>query len=616
MKLLFTLVFCAALAAQTFGATIYLTPGHPSASDANPGTSASAPKATPAGAQTGRVAGDVIVWDFTYATPIEGTVTISVSGNSSAPIYWVGIGSPVSRRVLLTANYVVFAHMKIEQTDNTTGWIGLDISGDYNQVFDCDIGPTDNLGIRFGTTANGNRVTYNRITRAQGIVGDQRGEVPVQMNANNNLFEYNFVDKSGDFFVANSSSRSIVRNNSWGPSSLLDTPDYPDPEGHHLDYFQWSPVNTMENFFYENNYGINNLVPHGHGILIQNNHSTGYYQARYVVVRGSLFAQMSGGAIGFNPFRDAYVYHNSVIEVAQFGAGNNPVGATTRANNDDLAYIACENIHIFNNIIQGGGGTFPYYYQTASGSIPDSSGGRYADYNSWFDTGSPQVAEANGHAADAVLAGGGSAAPYYLSGSSPVLANAGPVTTATTSGSSSTSLTVANSKRFHDGLDGLAEGDWIVIGSGAPVQITAINYATDGVTLSAARTWSLGDPVYWATPNGAAIRHRGAFSAQSHTITPTLTESPSGTWTVTTTGAPVRKVIICVDYVPRAEIYAPGPYTLSGVGPGARVDAYVLPWYPDPTTAYVVDNVGGGEPSTPAPTTYSGARIGGARLTN
>jgi hypothetical protein len=43
------------------------------------------------------------------------------------------------------------------------------------------------------------------------------------------------------------------------------------------------------------------------------------------------------------------------------------------------------------------------------------------------------------------------------------------------------------------------EADWIKIGSGEPVQISSINYATDTITLTEPRTWSDNAEVYWCT---------------------------------------------------------------------------------------------------------------------
>jgi len=73
-----------------------------------------------------------------------------------------------------------------------------------------------------------------------------------------------------------------------------------------------------------------------------------------------------------------------------------------------------------------------------------------------------------------------------------------PLATANGAGTSSTQITLqpGQSKRFYDGwgMGSIGEvGDWIKIGTGAPVQILSINYGSDIMDLSGARTWANGD---------------------------------------------------------------------------------------------------------------------------
>lgn len=97
---------------------------------------------------------------------------------------------------------------------------------------------------------------------------------------------------------------------------------------------------------------------------------------------------------------------------------------------------------------------------------------------------------------------------FRLLSTSPAVNAAIPLTQAVTAGTSSTSLTVDRASWFCDGYPSagelMTEPDVIQIGSSSPVAITAINDATNVITLAEARTWSIGTPVtlYGLTDKG------------------------------------------------------------------------------------------------------------------
>jgi hypothetical protein len=107
---------------------------------------------------------------------------------------------------------------------------------------------------------------------------------------------------------------------------------------------------------------------------------------------------------------------------------------------------------------------------------------------------------------------------FGLTSGSPAIDAGGALTAATSSGTNATALTVEDAYFFCDGFD-IVDGDSIRIGGGTPVQITAIDYARNIITLAAARTWATGDAVN-LTYNGNAP-DIGAFeSGQSAPIVP------------------------------------------------------------------------------------------------
>jgi len=71
------------------------------------------------------------------------------------------------------------------------------------------------------------------------------------------------------------------------------------------------------------------------------------------------------------------------------------------------------------------------------------------------------------------------------------------LTTASASGSSSTSLTVADASFFQDGagITGV-QADWIRIGLTNTVQISSINYSSNVITLANPVSWSSGAGIY------------------------------------------------------------------------------------------------------------------------
>jgi hypothetical protein len=82
---------------------------------------------------------------------------------------------------------------------------------------------------------------------------------------------------------------------------------------------------------------------------------------------------------------------------------------------------------------------------------------------------------------------------FNLQSGSPTI-DVGTFLTTTVSAGSGTSLTVADAGFFMDGF-GLLAGDMIQVGSNSPVQITAVNYETNTITVAQSISWSNGQGV-------------------------------------------------------------------------------------------------------------------------
>lgn len=96
-----------------------------------------------------------------------------------------------------------------------------------------------------------------------------------------------------------------------------------------------------------------------------------------------------------------------------------------------------------------------------------------------------------------------------LQASSPAIGAGVALTTASSSGSSSTALTAANAHGFQPGWAG-TNADWIRIGASATVQISAINYSTNVITLATPQTWSNGDSIYLYKDSSGNVKLNGA----------------------------------------------------------------------------------------------------------
>lgn len=83
---------------------------------------------------------------------------------------------------------------------------------------------------------------------------------------------------------------------------------------------------------------------------------------------------------------------------------------------------------------------------------------------------------------------------FTLQPGSPVIDRGVSLTRAVQAGEQSTRLQVADAGFFSDGWS-MVEADWVQVGDSQPVQITAVDYATQVLTLAEARNWTDGDPV-------------------------------------------------------------------------------------------------------------------------
>jgi hypothetical protein len=96
-----------------------------------------------------------------------------------------------------------------------------------------------------------------------------------------------------------------------------------------------------------------------------------------------------------------------------------------------------------------------------------------------------------------------------LQASSPAIGAGVALTKATGSGSNSTSLAVVDAHAFQPGWAGV-NPDWIRIGASTTVQISAINYSTNVITLASPANWTSGSPIYLYRDSDGTVVLTGA----------------------------------------------------------------------------------------------------------
>jgi len=109
------------------------------------------------------------------------------------------------------------------------------------------------------------------------------------------------------------------------------------------------------------------------------------------------------------------------------------------------------------------------------------------------------------------------ASDWNLAPGSAAIGAGGSLTTAVGSGTSSTTLKVADPYYFQDGWGfpngtglGMVSPDWIRIGPSTTVQIASINYSADTLTLANPVSWNSNDPIYLYKNSSGTIVLTGA----------------------------------------------------------------------------------------------------------
>jgi hypothetical protein len=297
------------------------------------------------------------------------------------------------------------------------------------------------------------------------------------------------------------------------------------------------------------------------------------------IIRGNLFILNHYRGVDLSGWADIpYVRYNRFYHNVFYGNGEHGLRSTQWDENLETVYNTFKN-----NIFSENGGRFGVSEQIAidyySGTFDEGQfegncifhqtpgedvvwvDGIGSHSLEWWETNYPLYFANNFDAAPMFTDPG--ALDFSLQPGSPCIDAGVSLTTATAGGMNTTILPVEDSTYFSDGF-GIVAADWIKIGSSEPVQIQSVNYDTNAIALTAARSWSSGDPIHLyknslgqvvfrgSAPDIGAFEYVGSLPTSTatstplptntplptHTPTPTSTDTPSPTHTLTPTSTP------------------------------------------------------------------------------
>ncbi len=297
----------------------------------------------------------------------------------------------------------------------------------------------------------------------------------------------------------------VVRNNTFGPLLASDyATQHPDGVESTCTLGRDYPLQHM---LYENNTTINWGASDAHGFLLRDTQSCGQTSN---VIRFSQFINLGSYWISNESnSKNELIYNNSV---------ENTQASASAKDLSDLVFTKGDTgANVINNAIANGWrpGTDDYcLYVDGTSQTGFVENHNLCFLSGW--TGSWQqpysgytYSKTDIFNKDPLFVN--TSSDLHLQARSRAIGAGGPLTTAVGSGTSSTSLTLANAGFFSDGygLTGV-QADWIRIGTSTTVQISSINYSTNAITLASPVSWTSGAPVYLYKNSSGAIVLNGA----------------------------------------------------------------------------------------------------------
>jgi hypothetical protein len=458
------------------------------------------------------VAGDTCL---IFAGTYNETPSLKNSGSSGSPItFSVNPGDCVTVRGLNlnTVSYVTLGTPNSSRcTNGSFSYSGFEITGGQitwtrinNVIIQNNyVHNTSNICLKGpGTNRNGpstyDYVLNNIITICGSIGAGLQGGM--QVEGDHWLIDGNTFSRLEDGIYLYG-AYMVVRNNTFGPLPPSDyTTQHPDAIESTCTSGSDYPLQRM---LFEGNIVVNWGASDAHGLLLRDTQSCGQNSN---VIRFSQFINLGSYWISNETNSKNQLIYNNSVQNTQASTKTKEMSDLVFTNGDTGANV------INNAIVDSWRANNDNYCIFVDGS---SESGFVENHNLCFLTGwnGSWQAPFGGYGysktdifnKDPLFVN--TASDLHLQPSSPAIGAGGPLTTATGTGASSTSLAVANAGFFSDGygITGV-EPDWVRIGPSTTAQIGSVNYSTNVITLASPASWSSGAPVYlYKNSNGATV---------------------------------------------------------------------------------------------------------------
>ena len=439
-------------------------------------------------------AGDICqIYPGTY----NEVVNVRASGTSGNPVTFINSGTALVTGFIITAhNYITIQGLSLGN-HSAAGTPGVYLSGaSHVTITQCNINYTGKQAVRFSATSpSDHTVISNNVISWTGY--NDSGDYAIDIYGDYNLVDSNDISHAADYTHVHGSF-NVVRNNTFHDSSST---DFGQPSGSiHIDGMQtWASTTApLHHLLMEHNAMWNTPETNVHFALLQDQTPTSDNPSdaitRYNVYYGcGSYFTMSDG------IPNSRVYNNTIANVT--GPPQYISSWTTEGGIGSTGGVWLNNI-LYNSVISGWS---DIAYDRGSGPVRN---GYSLVYNSgysgtWQSSLTTEPGAILNH--DPLFVNPSN--DFALQSGSPAIGAGGALTkVASVDTGSGTSLAVNDAGVFQDGYTGVINADWIRIGTANTVQIAAINYSTNMITLATGVSRSPGDPVYlYKDSNGGIV---------------------------------------------------------------------------------------------------------------